>query len=126
MKNTALSIASHNSELFGTSEEGEEHEDRLSPAQIAALDALLTGQSQAKAAAAAGKSPRWLWNQMHDYGPFRKVYDRAIQFLAREVRATALNRATEVIENVSRIAVDPAHKDCLKAAQIILQLTRKR
>ena len=95
---------------------------RLTPTQVRALDALMNGASQAEAAEAAGKSARWLWTQLNEGGEFLNAYRHAVQSLQKQSQLTALQRARDVMDVVTSIAVDRKHKDCLKAAQLILQL----
>ena len=99
--------------------------ERLTPTQVRALDALMNGASQAEAAEAAGKSARWLWTQLNEGGEFLNVYRQAVQSLQKQSQLTALQRARDVMDVVTSIAVDRKHKDCLKAAQLILQLHKR-
>ena len=98
---------------------------RLTPTQVRALDALMNGASQAEAAEAAGKSARWLWTQLNEGGEFLNAYRQAVQSLQKQSQLTALQRARDVMDVVTSIAVDRKHKDCLKAAQLILQLNKR-
>ncbi|MEO2029184.1 MAG: hypothetical protein ABGZ23_25195 [Fuerstiella sp.] len=98
---------------------------RLTPTQVRALDALMNGASQAEAAEAAGKSARWLWTQMNTGGEFLNAYRQAVQSLQKQSQLTALQRSRVVMDVVTSIAVDRKHKDCLKAAQLILQLNKR-
>jgi len=98
---------------------------RLTPTQVRALDALMNGASQAEAAEAAGKSARWLWTQLNEGGEFLNAYRHAVQSLQKQSQLTALQRARDVMDVVTSIAVDRKHKDCLKAAQLILQLHKR-
>ena len=98
---------------------------RLTPTQVRALDALMNGASQADAAEAAGKSARWLWTQLNEGGEFLNAYRHAVQSLQKQSQLTALQRARDVMDVVTSIAVDRKHKDCLKAAQLILQLHKR-
>ena len=98
---------------------------RLTPTQVRALDALMNGASQAEAAEAAGKSARWLWTQLNEGGEFLNAYRQAVQSLQKQSQLTALQRSRDVMDVVTSIAVDRKHKDCLKAAQLILQLNKR-
>ena len=101
---------------------------RLTPTQVRALDALMNGASQAEAAEAAeaaGKSARWLWTQLNKRGEFLDAYRQAVQSLQKQSQLTALQRARDVMDVVTSIALDRKHKDCLKAAQLILQLNKR-
>ena len=95
---------------------------RLTPTQVRALDALMNGASQAEA---AGKSARWLWTQLNSGGAFLNAYKYAVQSLQKQSHLTALQRSRDVMDVVTSIAVDRNHKDCLKAAQLILQLNKR-
>ena len=81
--------------------------------------------SQAEAAEAAGKSARWLWTQLNEGGEFLNAYKHAVQSLQKQSQLTALQRSRDVMDVVTSIAVDRKHKDCLKAAQLILQLNKR-
>ena len=98
---------------------------RLKPTQVRALDALMNGASQAEAAEAAGKSALWMWSQLNTGGEFLNAYRHAVQSLHKQSQLTALQRARDVMDVVTSIALDRKHKDCLKAAQLILQLNKR-
>lgn len=98
----------------------------LSTAQMSALQALLDGQTQRNAALAAGRSEKWLWHQMNQYGTFRDVLRDAQASRQRAIKVKALKHADSAIDAIVSIASDPEHKDRLKACQTILAISTSK